>query len=354
MGDTGETHRMNETHGRVPYLDNAKLAMMYSVVFGHLLEATLKGSQAHLHLTWYLLLYVFNVPVWVFLAGVTSKAETAIAGASRLLSVLMVFQLLYLVLSPGFRRETPYWIVTPWWILWFLLSLSFWKLLLPLALRIRWPIAVSVAIALGAGWFGIIGRPLSLSRTLVWFPMFLAGHLYGKALMVRIEKAALWMRGAALACLAASGLVLWLHPIDAQILYEAGSYSSMGLHPIWVGVAFRAGHMAAACMLGLCVLCLIPKSGNKLTHYGTRTLAILTLHPLVVRVYAHAVGSWSVLGWVPVMIVLAAGVTWLTGAKPLYRLVNAIYMLPQWLMDRRWSRPLALIETASNAPHSGA
>ena len=174
---------MNEQNRRLPYLDNAKLAMMFLVVYGHLLESALTQQPSHAAHTLYLLIYLFHMPVWVFLAGLSSRVETTLRDCGRLLSLLIVFQAFYVLLLSGLRHNYREWIVTPWWILWFILSLIIWKMLLPLARKSRWTLALAIVAALGAGASGWIGRPFSLSRTVVWFPFFLVGHIYGKRII---------------------------------------------------------------------------------------------------------------------------------------------------------------------------
>jgi fucose 4-O-acetylase-like acetyltransferase len=185
-----------------------------------------------------------------------------------------------------------------------------------------------VAVALGAGWVGWVGRPFSLSRTLVWFPLFLTGHRYGGAIVERAARANRALQLVSLACLAACGSLLWFRPFNSLWIYEADSYLTAGFNSPVSGLAFRAGHLVAACVLGLAALCLVPTARSRITVYGSRTLTILVVHPLLVRAFNSASHAWSVLGWAPFAAVIAAGVTWASGMEPFHRLVTLIYELP--------------------------
>ena len=64
---------------------------------------------------------------------------------------------------------------TPYWLLWYLLSLAGWRLLLPVFARLKRPLTFAVALAVAVGCASEVGYYLSLSRTLVFFPMFVLG-----------------------------------------------------------------------------------------------------------------------------------------------------------------------------------
>jgi fucose 4-O-acetylase-like acetyltransferase len=316
---------------RIPYLDNAKLLMMFLVIYGHILETFVAEQPYHLVRTFYLLIYLFHIPVFVFLAGLTSKVKTSYSGSLKLLSVYVVFQVFYTLITPHPMHEYLTMPIIPYWVLWFFLSLICWKLMLPVALKLPWPLAFGIVIALGAGAFDPIGRVLSISRTLVWFPLFLAGHLYGKTILGRASAATYTTRIIAIASFFVAGFALWKWPFDYRILLELSSYSALGIHSVATGIAVRMGHILMACILGYAALCLIPAKHNIMTQYGSRTLAMFVVHPLFVHLLRHSVLRIKYGDSVVVMAILAVVITWLSGSKPFHRLVTAIAALPQRL-----------------------
>jgi fucose 4-O-acetylase-like acetyltransferase len=322
---------MDKALGRIPYLDNAKLWMMFLVVYGHLLEPMLSAQPSSLVRTLYLLIYLFHVSVFVFLAGLTSKVNTSISRLLKIFSVFAVFQAVYVVSIHNLRHDYLAWLFRPWWILWFLLSLVCWKLLLPIALKFPWPIALSIMIALGAGLSNHIGGFLGLSRTLVWFPLFLAGHLYGRAILIRTSHVTWITRIAAAASFILAGCALWKWPFVYLVLYESESYSAMGIHTAAAGLAFRTAHLLAACILGYAALCLIPARQTLVTKFGTRTLAMLVVQPLLITLLWHSVLLSNRFDSVFALAVFAVVVTLMSGVKPAYRLVAAISAFPEKL-----------------------
>jgi len=68
------------------------------------------------------------------------------------------------------------WLISPSWMLWYLLSLACWWLLLKLIKNVKWyTIAIAFVIALLTGFIPQIGEPFSISRTITIFPFFLIG-----------------------------------------------------------------------------------------------------------------------------------------------------------------------------------
>jgi fucose 4-O-acetylase-like acetyltransferase len=318
---------MTKPTERIPFLDNAKLGMMFLVVYGHILEPTMLAGSCRLVSTVYLLIYCFHVPVWVFLAGTTSRAKPSAKSLLGILCVLIVAQVIYLCFVTEMRQHFLRFLVTPWWALWFLLSLVLWKLMLRIFLRITWALPTSVVLALVAGAASHIGRAFSLSRTMVWFPLFLAGHLYGGTVLRVAATTGRQVKVAATAIFAAAGIALWFFPPPLQPMYEAQNYAALGFTAV-AGVKFRALHLLAAYVLGFLALCLVPVRQNFLTKYGQRTLTMLVVHPLFVKILDRLLShTHSPAPAVVFLGVLAAFVTWFSGATVFHRGVMWIYKL---------------------------
>jgi fucose 4-O-acetylase-like acetyltransferase len=125
------------------------------------------------------------MPAFILIAGYFSHGFLKKGYYSKIfLKVLLpyvIFQLLYTLYYDyyqGLNFDLQFF--TPRWTLWFLVSLFFWKLMIPLFSRFSFLIGMLIAIGLGVGvgYFDGIDRFLSISRTLVFFPFYLLGfHL---------------------------------------------------------------------------------------------------------------------------------------------------------------------------------
>lgn len=151
-------------------LDNYKLLMIILVVLGHGME---QGS-GKLTDTFYLFMYLFHMPAFVMVAGYFTRKLRAVAIADLLFQYVL-FQTLYLYFDSkihGFETHLQY--TTPYWIMWFVFCLIFWKFFSATLKHIPARIAVpaTVVAALLAGLFPEIDYYLSLSR-MIYFCRFL-------------------------------------------------------------------------------------------------------------------------------------------------------------------------------------
>ena len=158
---------------RSAYYCNLKLFLIWLVIYGHWIEPQIAAAPALYRI--YRLIYLFHMPLFAFLSGLfLHSCGGCLRQLRRLLPV-------YLLCQSGAAALglTPW--HTPWWILWYLLSLCLWLALAALLLKLqrgKWLILLlSFAAGCLAGNAEWIGRPFSLSRTVVFFPWFWLGVL---------------------------------------------------------------------------------------------------------------------------------------------------------------------------------
>ena len=155
-------------------LDNLKALLIFCVVLGHLLE--LFGGQERRWI--YIKIYCFNMPAFVFVSGIFSRMNPE-RFIRQILYSYVVYQSLYLLFQRlCLKQENIFQFATPYWLLWYLVSLMFWLLFLPIinGFSRKWVLIVSVILALLIGFDQSIGYYMSFSRTLVLLPFFVAGH----------------------------------------------------------------------------------------------------------------------------------------------------------------------------------
>ena len=243
---------------RSAYYCNLKLLLIFLVILGHWIEPEI-GSSPVLNRV-YRTIYLFHMPLFAFLSGLFVKDRGAcIRQLRRMAPVYLLCQTAAVALG-----QTPW--HTPWWILWYLLSLCFWLpaawMLLGLP-RGKWAaLALSLLLGCLSGRAAWIGRTLSLSRTIVFFPYFWLGVL--------VPADVPWYRFRVPALL---GLPALLTDISAVTLYHTGPCA-----PIT-----RLRCYLAAGVLGLLVLSWCPRRRFPWTRAGADTMAAYLIHGPLIR-----------------------------------------------------------------------
>ncbi len=242
---------------RNAYYCNLKLLLIYLVVFGHLIEPRLGNPDLY---RLYRLIYRFHIPLFAFVSGLFLRDSAGcLRQLRRMLPLYLCCQAAAVVLGQA-RWHTP------WWILWYLLSLCGWLLLSALFLKInrgKWLIlALSLTAGCLVGAVPWIGRPCSLSRTIVFFPYFWLG--------VILKPDIPWHRFRLPALLV---LLLPRPEVSAAMLYHAGPCAPL----------LRLSCYGSALALCLLVLSWCPRRRFPWTRAGADTLPAYLLHGPLVR-----------------------------------------------------------------------
>ena len=169
---------MDQTKKRDYYFDNARFFLIAFVILGHLISPY--KEQSHFLYTTYNFIYSFHMPAFILISGFFSKNFfkkgylTKIA--QKVLVPYLIFQLLYSTFYTIQANELNFSLLDPYWTLWFLLSLLFWNIMLVLFSRLKFPLLIAIVLGISVGFFEGVGSFLSLSRTFVFFPLFLLGY----------------------------------------------------------------------------------------------------------------------------------------------------------------------------------
>lgn len=272
---------------RDPWWDNTRFVSAALIVVLHTVGSIMSRheSLAVFHVaTW-----AFRVPVFVVLAGVFSSGGPLGPRQTRTLlrSIVLpalVFSLLFSLEQYALGGPFKVYVVQLPWTLWFLMSLFFWRLLLPLVVQLRHPLLVTTAVALAVGYVDEFGLTLSASRTLVYLPLFYLGWRLGQGLL-RDWFAARWSLPVAVAGLLGSGVVglLWHAEVKGTWLSMRHAYTAdtpLGMEGAWV---VRLLVLASAAGLVMCLLRVMPKRRLPLISVlGSGGFTVYLLHPLVI------------------------------------------------------------------------
>lgn len=290
------------TEGRDYRVDNIRCLLMFLTVFGHLLEGVGGGAAAGI----YRVIYTFHMPAFIFVTGyfASFRPKRILTGFA---CPYFIFQVLYITFNRlVLNNPLPFQFATPNWILWYLMSMTYYFCLIPLLRTDRvWrralTLALTAAISVGAGYFDRIGYEYSLSRTLVFLPFFAAGYYAGHPSKGRGWT--IWrvsaLRCAAIAGAGAMGMYFFHEPVDYFALYRVGSYALGGSGP-----ALRTALMLTAAMWLVLLFSAAPSRRLPvLSSLGANTMPVYLLHGFAV-LYIRSKGIFKF--GQPVNIVLAA------------------------------------------------
>ncbi|MCD7036177.1 acyltransferase family protein [Metabacillus sp. GX 13764] len=322
---------------RDAYFDNAKFLLILLVVFGHLVRSFIEDSPELMQV--YKLIYTFHMPAFILISGYFSKGfhkkGYLLKMAKKLLLPYAIFQIMYSVYFYLIKPDgTMDWnLLDPNWSLWFLLSLFYWNAMLFLFSKSGWKIAIPVAAAIGAasGCADFLSNYLSLSRTLVYFPVFLLGYFMKREHFALLASPV--RRMLSIIVLFGTWAAFHLISFDFEWLHGSKPYGDFGAAG-WEGIAIRL------CLYGLTLLCmlsflaLVPSGETIFTKWGGRTLYVYLLHGFIINGirYSHF-SDWlkSHTAQLFLCIVLASFFTCILST-------NAVRILAQPLIELRASQ----------------
>jgi len=276
---------------RNAYFDNAKLLLIFLVVFGHLIQP-FTGDSKNIG-TLYTWIYTFHMPAFIFLAGFFAKGSGNLKYilnlAKKLIIPYLIFQAIYTAYYFFIGKSD--WLTDgvfyPHWSLWFLFSLFCWHLLLILYRKAPAYVGIPVAVMLGIliGYFDNIGHQFSLSRTFVFFPFFLIGY-WTSMEQIRILKKNSVRIASIIVMGAFAVLIYYLPDINSGWLLASKSYSTLGVEKL--GSVARLTVYATSALMAASVLAWIPERRFSFTSLGARTLYVYLLHGFFIQYFRQA------------------------------------------------------------------
>lgn len=272
---------------RNAYFDNAKLLLIFLVVFGHAIQPF--TSESRLIYTLYTWIYTFHMPVFIFLAGFFAKGlgnkQYLIRLFNRLIVPYIIFQIIYTLFYFSIGKENWYMkhLFYPQWSLWFLLSLFCWHILLIIFKRIPPYLSISLAFLIGLliGYVDQIGHDFSLSRTFVFFPFFLLGYWLNETHIQWLKQNVMKVISVIVMVVMAI-FIFYLPNIDIGWFLSSKSYSTLGFESF--GGIIRLGVFLTSILMGACILAWIPKQRLSLTSLGERTVYVYLFHGFIIQI----------------------------------------------------------------------
>lgn len=274
------------------YFDNAKFILIFFVVFGHLLRSFIEDHE--MVYTVYKVIYTFHMPAFILVSGFFArgfnKSGYVLKIARKLILPYLLFQLIYSVFYYFLYNKSTFSVdpLNPHWSLWFLISVFFWNLMLIGFSKLNAPVGLAIAFSLGlaAGYADWISNYLSLSRTFVFFPLFLLGFHLTKEHIKTLTRPVFKM--AALIAFATVFAGFYFFPeIDYKWLLGSKPYSEMEAASI-SSMFTRLGFYLLSLLMVFSFLTIVPKKQYFFTDLGKNTLYVYLLHGFFVRTFRES------------------------------------------------------------------
>ncbi len=262
-------------------LDNFKCILIFFVVFSHCLDAICRncaGADFIRYVNdW---IYSFHMPAFVFISGYFSHLDNPKYYYNSISRFLLPYLLINTV--EQLLTSNPINPSNSMWTLWYLLSMFCWRALLPYAKNVRFSFIVFLIVALLAGKIDKIDYAFSLSRTICFFPYFLAGYLVKTKNQIWIFKIRKSIILPVFILSSACVIFLGYKGLLEGVFSMAYSYNNIG-KTFTAGAALRFFAYVSGFIGIFAFLTFIPDKKSILSTIGMYTLPIYILHAIVIR-----------------------------------------------------------------------
>lgn len=273
-----------EASSRSPYLDNIKGILIFLVVFAHCLYDSQDNTIVNYIVDF---IYMFHMPVFVFVTGYLSKSERSRSPLS-LLRLGICYVIFNAVMMYGFYPGSMS-ALTPYNSMWYILAVIVWRAAAPHLAKKRHIIPVLTVIAFVTGCWSDIDNTLAVSRILCFSPFFMAGYLFDKNRLNKFasgKTARTYLTGTvSLVIAAAVGgfALLKLELTDSELVWS--SYNSLN------DFIERVIILIVAILILVSILCLVSdKKLPFLNQIGRNSLSVYLCHRPLTLIYSRFFG----------------------------------------------------------------
>ncbi|MBD8005690.1 acyltransferase family protein [Bacillus norwichensis] len=319
------------------YFDNAKILLIFLVVFGHFLQSYIETSTFISFV--YKFIYTFHMPAFILISGFFAKGiyeKGYIAKITKkLILPYILFQITYAVFYYFLHSKDTFKLefFEPHWSLWFLISLFCWNIMLLVFSHMKPKFALSIVLLAGliAGYFDWISTYFSLSRTIVLFPFFLAGYLLGKKDFKTLVQPKVKLAALLIILIVAIG-ILSFPDLNEKWFFGSKAYSEFKGEEA-LGMFQRAGIYMVQFVMTACFFAFVPRRQFFFTNWGRNTLYVYLLHGFIVRTFRGSDLEDYVdqVQAIPLLLVISLLLTALLSSK-------FVTSLTQPIIELKWSK----------------
>jgi len=303
-------------------LSNIKGLLIFLVVFGHLISQYQQYYQGM-----YLFIYSFHMPLFVLVSGYFAKRVTY-KKVLNLLAIYLIFQLLYRCFLLLIKSDKVFHLKyeTPYYHLWYLVSLMLWYLLAIGIQKVTFNRRSKMILVAICFILGIVSRyftgaiitwiqnydsdfdahTLSYQRTISFLPFFILGMLITKAQMLKLYHGLVKRKWIAFVIMAGIYFYYTFFESNSIKYVLKGSY---GVNQIKGTLFADTGKIGLSYLIAIimcyCLLCTMSSKQNILTKWGDRTMPIYLFHMFIVRTIKEIFNFDSLNRWILLCILVA-------------------------------------------------
>lgn len=261
--------------------DNYKALLIFLVVVGHFVGPSTKCNDFLLVLKWFIV--SFHMPAFVFISGYFAKRDLSLLTIIKKLGIpYMLCEILYYLLyTLILHQKTSLLFFMPKFTLWYLLALFFWRIITPYVKKIPHYMVFAVIAGLLIGYSKLNDGFLTIPRTLVFYPFYLAGTVFQRETLTKLRN----RKGIMISFFGVITLMIFLgvlalgSDVPMQIFYGKYSYHTMK-QGMLEGLLWRMGAYLIGILWTFALMILMPEKKLCFSYIGTRTMAVYLFHGL--------------------------------------------------------------------------
>lgn len=285
---------MVATKQRDSFFDVLKFVLIVFVILGHVVEKSLSDYYMRLLYTY---IYSFHMPLFIFVSGYFSKKKerkSFIKSTLKLVETLICFQILYILPHTiATRSISLFSFCVPHWILWYLLSLIWWRIglqLLPQKLldKRNLMIGASILVSLLSQISCAYANVFAWQRTLGFLPFFVLGYYAQQTnIMERIRNikpsysiALLIIFVISVYCLNSDTLKIFQQSLFFRDMDIPNSVNTVGLR-----LTCRIIDLIVVSIISICVINLCRFVPERFSKIGQNTIMYYVYHGLLIIIF---------------------------------------------------------------------
>lgn len=341
---------MKITKEREYLFDNLKGLLIIFVVFGHLIEDFSLRDVDGLAGTVYGLIYVFHMPLFVFISGYFSKNNN-LKRITELIFIYIFCQSIIYPLGLSLLTGTTYLdnlqsVFLPEFTYWYMLSLVTWRVITPYITTIKHNLFLSFILGalFGLSLTKVDLSYMSIGRSISFYPFFLMGYKTHSD-KIQQTRAKLGKNKGFLVMISICVIALLLFEVLPvfttkptkvfKILYSKDHFDEYFTNP-YIGVVFKAVLYALQLTFIRASIALVSNKKTILYRLSTASLLIYVTHGMLIRYYEKMIYPQlevrSELKFLLIAFVLSTLYCFLLSVKPIKRIGNYILQLPAKIM----------------------